>query len=153
SKAFISLIKGLIVPLLFSTIVVGIAQTGNLKAVGRMGGKALLYFEVVTTLALFLGLGLANILRPGSGLTIEAGTHAGSTPQPTSGWEMALHAFPGNVVRAAADGDILPLVVFASLFGIALTRVGERNEPVLSFFKGVADTMFKYTDIVMVLTP
>jgi proton glutamate symport protein len=154
SKAFISLIKGLIVPLLFSTIVVGIAQTGDIKAVGRMGGKALLYFEIVTTLALFIGLGIGNWLQPGAHLPIDLGAHtAVAATKPLTGWEIALHMFPSNLVEHAAKGDILPIVIFASLFGIALTKVGARGKPVLAFFDGVAQTMFKYTDMIMTLTP
>jgi proton glutamate symport protein len=154
SKAFISLIKGLIVPLLFSTIVVGIAQTGNLKAVGRMGGKALLYFEIVTTFALFIGLAIGNLLRPGDGLPLDLGAHAAlGTATSPSGWEMALHLFPSNLAKHAVEGDILPIVIFATLFGLALTRIGERGRPVLFFFDGVAQAMFKYTDLVMRLTP
>src|SRR6201999_3549324 len=99
SKAFISLIKGLIVPLLFSTIVVGIAQTGDLKAVGRMGGKALLYFEIVTTAALFIGLGVVNWLDPGSGLPLDLGGGKDlKLAPPTNGWEIALHLFPSNLI-------------------------------------------------------
>ncbi|GLH70803.1 proton glutamate symport protein [Geothrix rubra] len=154
SKAFISLIKGLIVPLLLSTIIVGIAQTGDIKAVGRMGGKALLYFEVVTTLALFIGLAIGNWLKPGANLPMDLSAHTTvAALHPRSGWEIALHLFPSNLIQHAADGDILPVVIFASLFGIALTRVGERGKPVLAFFDGVAQTMFRYTDMVMTLTP
>lgn len=153
SRAFIALIKGLIVPLLFSTIVVGIAQTGDIKAVGRMGGKALLYFEIVTTVALFLGLGIAHWLKPGAGLPLDLSAHAPVAVQARSGWDIAMHLFPSNLIHHAAEADILPVVVFASLFGIALTRVGERGQPVLAFFEGVAQTMFKYTDMVMKLTP
>jgi len=152
SRAFIALIKGLIVPLLFSTIVVGIAQTGNLRAVGRMGGKALLYFEVVTTLALLIGLAVVNWFKPGAGLPLDLTGHVTLT-QPRSGWEIALHLFPSNVIQHAAEGDILPVVVFASLFGVSLTRIGERGKVVLSFFEAVAQVMFKYTDMVMRLTP
>jgi len=154
SKAFIGLIKGLIVPLLFSTIVVGIAQTGDMKSVGRMGGKAILYFEIVTTLALVIGLVIANTLKPGAHLPLDLGAHpAVAVPKQQSGWEIALHALPTNLVRHAAEGDILPIVVFATIFGLALTRIGERGKPVLAFFDAVAQTMFKYTDIVMWLTP
>ncbi len=154
SKAFISLIKGLIVPLLFSTIVVGIAQTGDIKAVGRMGGKALVYFEIVTTLALFIGLAVGNWLQPGAHLPLDLEAHSGlAAAKPQSGWDIALHLFPSNLVHHAAEGDILPVVIFATLFGIALTKVGERGKPVLAFFDGVAQTMFKYTDMVMALTP
>jgi len=155
SRAFIALIKGLIVPLLFSTIVVGVAQTGDIKAVGRMGAKALLYFEIVTTLALFIGLGIANWLRPGDGLPIDLSvTSSGVVPAaPQSGWDLALHLFPSNVALHASQGDLLPIVVFAVLFGVSLTRVGERGKLVLSFFEAVAQIMFKYTDMVMRLTP
>ena len=154
SKAFISLIKGLIVPLLLSTIIVGIAQTGDIKAVGRMGGKALLYFEVVTTLALFIGLGVANWLQPGANLPMDMTAHSSVVAaKAKTGWEIALHLFPSNLIQHAAEGDILPVVIFATLFGIALTKVGERGKPVLAFFDGVAQTMFKYTDFVMMLTP
>ncbi len=154
SKAFISLIKGLIVPLLLSTIIVGIAQTGDIKAVGRMGAKALLYFEIVTTLALFIGLGVANWIKPGANLPMDMGAHtAVVVAKAKTGWEIALHLFPSNLIQHAAEGDILPVVIFATLFGIALTKVGERGKPVLAFFDGVAQTMFKYTDLVMTLTP
>lgn len=155
SKAFVSLIKGLIVPLLVSTIVVGVAQTGDLKAVGRMGGKALLYFEIVTTIALFVGLFVANVLRPGDGLPLDrTATAEGVIPQhPPSGWELALHLFPSNVVEHAAKGEILQVVVFSVLFGIALTRVGDVGRPVGAFFEGVAKVMFAYTDMIMKLTP
>lgn len=155
SRAFIALIKGLIVPLLVSTIVVGIAQTGDLKAVGRMGAKALVYFEVVTTIALFIGLAIANWVRPGDGLPIDLGvTSSGvTTTAPQSGWDIALHLFPSNLAKHWYDGDLLPIVVFAVLFGIALTRVGERGKPVLALLESVAQVMFKYTDLVMRLTP
>jgi Na+/H+-dicarboxylate symporter len=152
SKAFISLIKSIIVPILLSTIVVGIAQTGDLRAVGRMGGKALLYFEIVTTLALFIGLFVAELTHPGLGLPLQREAHA-ELAQPKSGWDVALHTFPSNVVKHAADGDILPVVVFATLFGVALTRIGDRGKPVLAFFDGLADVMLRYTDMIMSLTP
>jgi len=152
SKAFIALVKGLIVPLLFSTIVVGIAQTGDLKAVGRMGGKALLYFEIVTTFALGIGLLVVNVIKPGQGLSLDLSKHSHLGAQ-QNGWEVAMHLFPSNLVAHAAAGDILPVVVFATLFGVSLTRVGERGKPVLAFFEGVVQVMFKYTDIIMRLTP
>jgi Na+/H+-dicarboxylate symporter len=154
AKAFINLIKGLIVPLLFSTIVVGIAQTGDIRAVGRMGGKALLYFEIITTAALFIGLAIGNLLKPGANLPLDLGAHAEiAAIHARTGWETALHVFPSNLVQHAAEGDILPVVIFASLFGLALTRTGERGKPVLAFFDGLAQTMFKYTDLIMTLTP
>jgi len=153
SKAFIQLIKGLIVPLLLSTIIVGIAQTGDIKAVGRLGGKALLYFEVVTTAALFIGLFVVNWLKPGVGLPLDLSAHSAVATTPRDGWETALHLFPSNLIRHASEGDLLPVVVFATLFGISLTRVGEAGKPVLNFFEVIAKAMFKYTDMVMLLTP
>ncbi len=154
SRAFIALVKGLIMPLILSTIVVGVAQTGDLKAVGRMGAKSLAYFEVVTTIALFIGLFIANWLRPGEGMPIDLHASGGVAASATqTGWDLALHVFPSNLVRHAAEGDLLPVVTFAVLFGIALTRVGERGKDVLAFFEGTALVMFKYTDLVMRLTP
>lgn len=155
SRAFIALIKGLIVPLLFSTIVVGVAQTGDMKAVGRMGAKALVYFEVVTTIALFIGLVIASVVRPGDGLPIDLSvTSSGVTPEhPTSGWDIALHLFPSNLALHWSQGDLLPIVVFAVIFGIALTRVGPRGKNVLELCESIAQVMFQYTDLVMRLTP
>ena len=153
SKGFIALIKGLIIPLLFSTIIAGIAQAGDLKSVGRIGGKALLYFEVVTTLALGIGLLIANWLRPGASLPLEAAQSPAAPATLKSAWEVILHMLPSNVFEHAAKGDILPVVMFATLFGISLTRVGEVGRPLLSMLEAVAQTMFKYTDLVMKLTP
>ncbi|HQY61867.1 MAG TPA: dicarboxylate/amino acid:cation symporter [Polyangiaceae bacterium] len=153
SKAFIALIKGLIVPLLVSTLVVGVAQTGDLKAVGRMGGKSLLYFEVVTTIALGLGLVVANTLQPGRGLPIDLSSHGVDKSKAQSGWDTAMHLFPSNLAKHAVDGDILPIVVFAVLFGIALTQLGERKKVVLELAETVAQAMFKYTAMIMKLTP
>lgn len=153
SKAFIQLIKGLIVPLLVSTIVVGIAQTGDLKSVGRMGGKALLYFEIITTLALIIGIVIANVLRPGAALPLDLGAHAAIATTRRDAWEIALHLFPSNLIQHAAEGDVLPVVVFATLFGVSLTRIGDAGKPVLAFFDATAKVMFKYTDMVMRLTP
>ncbi len=153
SKSFITLIKGIIIPILVATIITGIAQTGDLKSVGRMGAKALLYFEVVTTIALFLGLGIANVLKPGAGLPLTYEAHT-ELAKPMSGWDIALHSLPSNLVKHATEGDILPVVVFAALFGIALVRVPKKQgEPVLRFFEGVAQVMFKYTEMIMKLTP
>ena len=152
SKGFITLIKSVIVPILIATLITGIAQTGDLKSVGRMGAKALIYFEVVTTIALAVGLVIANTVKPGAGLPLSVGEHTELAHQLT-GWEIALHSFPSNLVKHAADGDILPVVVFAALFGVSIIRVGKPAEPVLRFFEGVAQVMFKYTDMIMRLTP
>ena len=151
SKAFINLIKMLIVPLIFSTIVVGIGKTGDIKAVGRMGAKAIIYFEIATTAALALGLAIAHIVRPGDGLTLP---HSGETvAAPKTVAETLLHLFPSNVVDAMVRQDILQVVIFATLVGIAAAHIGKKSEPFLKFFDSTVGVMFKLTDYVMALTP
>src|SRR5215468_6038918 len=127
SKAFINLIKMLIVPLIFSTIVVGIGKTGDIKAVGRMGAKAIIYFEIATTAALALGLAIAHVVRPGDGLTLP---HSGETvAAPKTVAETLLHLFPSNVVDAMVRQDILQVVIFATLVGIAAAHIGMKAAP------------------------
>jgi len=151
SKAFINLIKMLIVPLIFSTIVVGIGKTGDIKAVGRMGVKAIVYFEIATTAALALGLAIAHVVQPGRGLTLP---HSGeAVAAPKSLVETLLHLFPSNVVDAMAKQDILQVVIFATLVGIAAAHIGPKAELFLKFFDGTVAVMFKLTDYVMSLTP
>ena len=120
----------IIAPLLFSTLVVGIAGTGDLKAMGRIGVKAILYFEAATTIALAIGLVLVNVFKPGAGLAIPLGGDtaavAAMAGNQQHGWDIFLHLFPTSVVDAMARGDILQIVVFATLFGIALASIGPR---------------------------
>jgi Na+/H+-dicarboxylate symporter len=151
SRAFINLIKMLIVPLIFSTIVVGIGKTGDVKAVGRMGAKALIYFELATTAALALGLGLAHLVRPGEGLHLPPTGEQLARPQTLA--ETLLHLFPSNVVEAMVRQDILQVVIFATLVGIAAAHVRGKAERFLSFFDSVVAVMFQLTDYVMALTP
>jgi Na+/H+-dicarboxylate symporter len=132
--------------------VVGVGQAGDMKTVGRIGGKALLYFEIVTTLALFIGLGIANWLRPGDGLVLAKDAKLGLA-QPKSGWDVALHTFPSNLIKHAAEGDILPVVVFATIFGVALMHAGPRGKTMFQVCDSLAQVMFKYTNIIMKLTP
>src|SRR5262247_822206 len=129
SRAFISLIKMLIVPLIFSTIIVGIGKTGDIKAVGRMGVKAIVYFEVATTAALALGLTIAHVVRPGEGLRLPPSGEAVAKPKTLV--ETLLHLFPSNVVDAMAKQDVLQVVIFATLVGIAAAHIGARSEPFL----------------------
>ena len=151
SRAFISLIKMLIVPLIFSTIVVGIGKTGDVKAVGRMGVKALIYFEIATTAALVLGLSIAHAVRPGQGLSLPP---SGETlAKPKTLVETLLHLFPSNVVDAMAKQDILQVVIFATLVGIAAAHVKGKSEPFLKVMDSVVAVMFQLTDYVMALTP
>ncbi len=155
SLIFLRLVKTIVAPLLFATLVVGIAGHPNLRQVGRMGVKALVYFEVVTTLALFVGLAAINLSRAGVGVTPPEGGSAveaparGETPS-----EVVLHAFPENVAKAVAEGQVLQIVVFSVLFGIALALVPEgRRRPLLALAESLAETMFKFTGIVMLAAP
>jgi proton glutamate symport protein len=157
ADAFLRMIKMIIAPLLFSTLVVGIAGMGDMKAMGRIGLKALIYFEVATTLALVIGLAVVNLLQPGSGLTIPAVTDTrelqGLAERQQGGWDIFLHLFPTSVIDAMGRGDILQMVVFATFFGIALTAIGRKGQPVVELLDAVAQTMFKFTGYVMRFAP
>ncbi len=152
SKAFISLIKMLVVPLIFSTIVLGIGKTGDVRAVGRMGVKALVYFELATTVALVIGLVFANVVKPGNDLKLPPSGES-HLAKPMTLVESLLHLFPSNVVDAMAKQDILQIVVFATLLGVAAAHVGARAEPFIKFFESAVAVLFKLTDYVMSLTP
>jgi proton glutamate symport protein len=151
SKAFISLIKMLVVPLIFSTIVLGIGKTGDIKAVGRMGVKALVYFEAATTIALVIGLVFANLVKPGLDLKLPP---TGETiAKPKTLVESLLHLFPSNIIDAMGRQDILQIVIFATLLGIAAAHVGKRADAFVSFFESTVAVLFKLTDYIMSLTP
>ena len=157
ADAFLRMIKMIIAPLLFSTLVVGIAGTGDLKSMGRIGIKALVYFEVATTIALVIGLVLVNVFKPGAGLAVPIGGNtaslaAMSQSQP-HGWEIFLHLFPTSIVDAMARGDILQVVVFATFFGVALASVGPKGRPVLDVLDATAHVMFRFTGYVMLFAP
>jgi len=157
ADAFLRMIKMIIAPLLFATLVVGIAGTGDLKAMGRIGLKALVYFEAATTIALFIGLGLVNVFRPGAGLTVPIGGDTAAlqamSQNQQHAWEIFLHLFPTSVIDAMARGDILQLVVFSTFFGIALAAIGSKGQPVLDVLEATAQVMFKFTGYVMIFAP
>jgi proton glutamate symport protein len=157
ADTFLRMIKMIIAPLLFSTLVVGIAGTGDLKAMGRIGLKAIIYFEVATTIALFWGLALVNWFQPGAGLAVPIGADTGElvalAQKQQHAWDIFLHLFPTSVVDAMARGDILQLVVFSTFFGIALAAVGERGKPVVEVLESTAQVMFKFTGHVMRFAP
>ncbi len=155
ADAFLRMIKMIIAPLLFSTLVLGIAGTGDLKAMGRIGLKAVIYFEAATTIALFLGLGLVNLFRPGAGVQVAIPKAVGeiAARKPLTGWELLTHLFPTSIVQAMAEGDILQVVVFALFFGVALAAIGSRGQPLLDLLESLAQTMFRFTGYVMRLAP
>jgi proton glutamate symport protein len=153
SVIFIRLIKSIIAPLIFATLVVGIAGHSDLKTVGRMGLKAILYFEVVTTVALFLGLGFVNLVQPGKGVALVAGdiSAVASKPRPFS--EVLVHIFPQSFVEAAAQGEILQVVVYSIIFALALSMVHAKKKAILDVLESLSETMFKFTGIVMKFAP
>ena len=157
---FIRLIKMLIAPIIFLTVVIGIGSMGNLKKIGKIGGKALLYFEIVSTVALAIGIIVVNLVQPGSGLNtdnLKTGdvsqytTQASETEQGFGAFIMNL--IPENVVGALASGELLPVLFSAILFGLAAASIGERAKPVISFFEVVADIFFKIVNMVMRISP
>src|SRR6266516_286669 len=156
-ESFINLIKSIIAPLGFSTIVVGIAGAGALRTVGRMGIKALVYFEIVTTAALFIGLAVVNFTKPGSGVTLAAtNIDAIKTIEhshPKTFVETIVHVFPSSVIDAMVRGDVLQIVVFSVLFALALSAVGERGKPIIRAMESLAQIMFKFTNYVMMFAP
>ncbi len=154
---FLNLIKSIIAPLVFSTLVVGIAGGGDLKKVGRMGVKALIYFEVVTTAALFIGLAVVNFTKPGLGVLLVAPNtdiiqKIGSA-HPKTMVETIVHAFPASVVEAMVHGDVLQIVAFAVLFAMAVSAVGEKGKPILRAMESLSQVMFKFTNYVMMFAP
>jgi len=156
SDIFLRLIKVIVAPLILGTLVTGIAGHGDLKKVGRVGLKSLILFEVVTTIALFLGVAAINLTRAGVGLVMPTGAaeQAQIAAAPLKWDEFVLHIFPENIVKAIGDNQILQVAVFAILFGIALTRVPEKyRQPMLSLAESLTQTMFRFTNIVMYYAP
>jgi proton glutamate symport protein len=154
SRVFLQLIRSIIAPLIFATLVVGIAGGGDMKRMGRIGGKAILYFEIVTTLALLLGLAAVNLVRPGAGISIHSSAAEAAIPQTQTSFSSALeHIFPSSIIDAMARNDALQIVVFAFLFGAACAAIGAKAEPVVKFCASLAEVMFRYTRYVMYLAP
>jgi proton glutamate symport protein len=158
SGAFLHLVKCIIVPLIFSTLVVGIAgHTDDMKAVGRIALKSVIYFEIATTLALFVGLGAVNLIKPGEGIVMTR--TAVTTAEKAAATKVTLegvieHLTPQSFFDSAARNDVLQVVVYALLFGIALGQVkGIPKQTMLAFFEGVSQVMFKFTGLVMLLAP
>ena len=157
SDIFLRLIKTIVAPLILATLVVGIAGHGDLKGVGRMGVKTLVYFEVVTTLALGIGLLAINITKAGVGLALPAAANAVQTvaaPPPTHWDDFLLHIFPENLAKSVAEGQILQVAVFAVFFGIALATLSEtKRGPVLRLCESLSEVMFRFTNVVMYFAP
>ena len=158
SDIFLRLIKTIIAPLLFSTLVVGIAGHSDLKQVGRMGIKSIVYFEVVTTIALFIGLAAINLSKAGVGSSLTAQTEqvdkANKLLEQKHSHHVILDIFPENIAKSVAENQILQIVIFSILFGIALAQVkGERKDKMVHAIEGLAEVMFKFTNLVMYVAP
>ncbi len=141
---FIRLVKSIIIPIIFATLVVGIAKHSDLKAVGRMGIKSLIYFEVITTAALFIGLIAANVTKPGAGITLgfQGGAAAIGPAKQMSIKEIIIHIFPDNVFESASRGDIMEVVAFTILFAIALSLIGDKKKPVIEFCESLSEVRY-----------
>ena len=155
SKVFLKLIKTIIGPILFSTLVVGIAGHSNLKQLGRMGWKSLLYFEIVTTAALVVGLLAINLTQAGVGVHLPEGYHKDLPPVVKQTWQdHILNIFPENIAQAVAEGQVLQIVIFSVIFGIGLALLPEdKKRPMLQFSESLSQVMFKFTNIIMYFAP
>jgi len=155
--AFIRMIKMIVVPLIFSSLIMGIAGTGDFKKLGRLGAKALIWFECATTLALFVGLVIANVIQPGVGVDIPLGTDASAVAvaakKTIDMTQMMVNIIPTNVVDAMGRGDMLQIILFSTFFGVAAAHMGEKGKPVVNLAISVAEIMFQFTNYVMRLAP
>ena len=157
---FIKLVKMMIAPVIFCTIVSGIAGMQNVKKVGRVGIIALIYFEVITTLALIIGLVVINILKPGSGMNIDPSTLDAKSvasyvtqSKATNVVDFLLHIIPDNIINALSNGDLLQILFFSILFGLALSKIGEKAKPVLKGIKSIEAGLFAVINIIMKVAP
>ena len=156
SMIFLRLIKTIIAPLIFATLVVGIAGHSNLKQVGRMGWKSLVYFEIVSTIALFIGLLAINISKAGVGVNVPDVVNQAEVPTVPvqTGTDIILHIFPENIAKSIYEGQVLQIVVFSIIFGIAVAMIKDKYKlPMLRFTESLAEAMFKFTQLVMYFAP
>lgn len=158
---FLNLIKMIVVPIIISTLIVGVAGTGDMKQLGRLGGKTLIYFEVITTVAIVVGLLAANLFQPGAGIDMNAleksdiSSYVETTEaeEDKSKIQIIVDIVPKNIINAMAEGDMLAIIFFSVIFGLGVAAIGDRGKPVLAFFQGTADAMFWVTNLVMKFAP
>ncbi|MDM5210990.1 cation:dicarboxylase symporter family transporter [Peribacillus sp. NJ4] len=158
---FIHLIKMIVIPIVMAALVVSIAGVGDIKKLGKLGGKTLLYFEIVTTIAIVIGLLAANLFHPGAGLDtsnleksdISKYEETTKTAGSSGFGETISHIVPQNVFESMAQADLLPIIFFSVLFGLGVAAIGEKGKPILGFFEGVLEVMFWVTNLVMKFAP
>lgn len=158
---FINMIKMIVVPIIVSTLIVGVAGTGDVKQLGKLGGKTMIYFQVVSLIAIIVGLSAANIFKPGEGIdmsslskgNIDQYVQTTEEVQNNGFMDVIVGIIPSNIVQSMADADMLPIIFFSVLFGLGLASVGEKGKPVLAFFQGVSSAMFWVTNAIMRFAP
>lgn len=157
---FLRMVKMIIAPLLFATLVIGIAGHGDVKSIGKVGLKTLIYFEIVTTLALVIGLSVGNLFQPGAGFggvanqtNIQTATQMATMTHHSSTTSMVTEIFPTSIVQAMAEGNLLQIVIFSIFFALAICAVGQKAKPVLDILNSVSEVMFKFTEYVMYFAP
>ncbi len=158
---FIRLIKMIVVPIVVSTLIIGVAGTGDMKKLGKLGGKTILYFEVITTIAIVVGLLAANIFKPGAGIDMSSLTKGDISKYVDTTESVVSHSFadtfvnivPKNIIESMANGEMLAIIFFSVMFGLGIAAIGEKGKPVISFFQGVADAMFWVTNQIMKFAP
>jgi proton glutamate symport protein len=158
---FIRLIKMIVVPIVVSSLIVGVASVGDIKQLGRLGGKTILYFEIITTLAIVIGLFIANIFQPGAGVDMKSLSKGDISSYVETTESVESHGFadtflnivPTNIFESLMQGDMLAIIFFSVLFGLGIAAIGEKGKPVLAFFQGTADAMFYITNQIMKLAP
>lgn len=158
---FINMIKMIVVPIIVSTLIVGVAGTGDLKQLGKLGGKTMIYFQVVSLIAIIVGLSAANIFKPGEGVDMstlskgDIGQYVQTTEEVKSGGVMdtIVNIVPSNIIQSMSEGNMLSIIFFSVLFGLGVAAVGEKGKPVLAFFQGTADAMFWVTNLIMKFAP
>lgn len=158
---FINMIKMIVVPIIISTLILGVAGTGDIKQLGKLGGKTLVYFEIVTTIAIIVGLLFANVFKPGEGVdmsnlakgNIDQYVQTTEEVQSHGMLDIFVSIVPSNVVQSMAEGDMLPIIFFSVLFGLGIAAIGEKGKPVLAFFEGTAEAMFWVTNLIMKFAP
>ena len=155
SNVFLRLIKSIVGPLLFGTLIYGISSAGELKTMGRIALKAITYFEIATTLALVIGLVMVNVFQPGAGVKITPENTAAlpTLAKPVSLAQVLEHAVPTNIFESLTNNDVLQMVVFFFLFGAACSAIGKKAQPVVEFAGSVSEIMFRYTKYVMYVAP
>ncbi|RST72786.1 cation:dicarboxylase symporter family transporter [Siminovitchia acidinfaciens] len=158
---FINMIKMIVVPIIVSTLIVGVAGTGNIKQLGKLGGKTMIYFQFVSLIAIIVGLSAANIFKPGVGVDMSSlskgdiNQYVQTTEevQNSGVMDVLVGIVPNNIIQSMAAGEMLPIIFFSVLFGLGVASIGERGKPVLAFFRGTADAMFWVTNLIMKFAP